>query len=226
MPIRDSQGSLSTSNSSTTFAHGVANGDPNQSSVVLWTRVSGAQAPLNCLWQVATDTHFRHIVVRGSVHTDHAIDYTVNIVVEDLKLGVQYFYRFEMLDSQSPTGRTSTLPAGHVENLALAMFTCTNYTFGHVNAHEVITADERIDLVVHLGDYIYEHGAAGHGGHMGERIGRVHEPSHEITTLADYRMRHAQYKSDICSQAMHVQHPMVAVWDDHESANNPLDEGC
>jgi alkaline phosphatase D len=226
MPMRDSQGSLSTPSSSTTFAHGVASGDPDQSSVVLWTRVSGAQAPVDCLWQVAADNRFRHIVARGSVQTDHTIDYTVKITVGDLKPGTQYFYRFETQDSQSPTGRTRTLPVGHVENLALAVVTCSNYTFGYFNAYEVIAADERVDLVVHLGDYIYEHGVAGYGGDVGERIGRAHEPSHEITTLADYRMRHAQYKSDICSQAMHAQHPMVVIWDDHESANNPWMNGA
>jgi alkaline phosphatase D len=226
MPIRDSQGSLSLPSSSTTFAHGVASGDPDQSSVVLWTRVSGAQAPLNCVWQVAADPRFRHIVARGSVQTDHTIDYTVKIVVKDLKPGIQYFYRFETQDSQSPVGRTKTLPAGHVENLALAVVTCSNYTFGYFNAYEVIAADERVDLVVHLGDYIYEHGVAGYGGHVGERIDRAHSPSHEITSLDDYRMRHAQYKSDICSQAMHAQHPMVVIWDDHESANNPWMEGA
>ncbi|MFT6519241.1 MAG: alkaline phosphatase D, partial [Candidatus Azotimanducaceae bacterium] len=226
MPIRDSQGSLSTPRSSTTFAHGVASGDPDQSSVVLWTRVSGAQAPVICLWQVAADACFRHIVARGFVQTDHTIDYTVKITVEDLKPGIQYFYRFETQDSQSPTGRTRTLPAGHVESLTLAVVTCSNYTFGYFNAYEVIATDERVDLVVHLGDYIYEHGTAGYGGHVGERIGRAHEPSHEITTLADYRSRHAQYKSDICSQAMHAQHPIVVIWDDHESANNPWMKGA
>jgi alkaline phosphatase D len=226
IPIGDSQRSLSTPNSSTTFAHTVASGDPDQFSVVLWTRVSGARAPVNCLWQVAADARFRHIVARGYFQTDHTMDYTVKITVKNLKPGMQYFYRFETQDSQSPTGRTKTLPVGHVENLALAVVTCSNYTFGYFNAYEAIAADERVGLVVHLGDYIYEHGVAGYGGHVGERIGRAHEPSHEISTLADYRMRHAQYKSDICSQAMHAQHPMVVIWDDHESANNPWMKGA
>ena len=89
----------------------------------------------------------------------------------------------------SPAGQTKTLPVGHVDRLVLAVATCSNYSFGYFNAYEVIANDPAIDLVVHLGDYIYEHGTDGYGGQTGRRIGRNHEPPHETLTLADYRLR-------------------------------------
>ncbi|MFT4862645.1 MAG: alkaline phosphatase D, partial [Pseudohongiellaceae bacterium] len=98
--------------------------------------------------------------------------------------------------------------------------------FGHFNAYEVIARDSSVDFVVHLGDYIYEHGANGFGAEVGARIGRPHDPSHEILSLDDYRKRHAQYKTDVSSQAMHRQQPVIVIWDDHESTNNPWMNGA
>ena len=123
-------------------------------------------------------------------------------------------------------GQTQTLPTGHVEELVLAIATCSNYPFGYFNAYESIANDSEIDLVIHLGDYIYEYGTDGYGGETGKRIGRNHHPSHETLTLEDYRQRHAQYKSDQGSLAMHARHPIIVIWDDHESANNPWTGGA
>lgn len=123
-------------------------------------------------------------------------------------------------------GRTRVLPAGHLEQLTLAVLTCSNYAFGYFNVYATIADDPTIDMVVHLGDYIYEHGQNGYGGETGQRIGRVHEPRHETITLDDYRKRHAQYKTDRGSLAMHARHPLIAIWDDHESANNPWTGGA
>jgi len=208
------------------FKHGVASGDPDQSGVVIWTRVSGITRPAYMSWRVATDEKFVNIVARGTIQAVESRYYTAKVVVRQLDSGKQYFYDFKLGDNPSPIGRTKTLPAGHVENLVLAAVTCSNYAFGYFNAYEVIARDPSIDLVIHLGDYIYEHGVDGFGGDVGIRIGRNHEPAHETLSLDDYRRRHAQYKTDIASQAMHAQHPMIVIWDDHESANNPWKNGA
>jgi alkaline phosphatase D len=208
------------------FAHGVASGDPDQSSVVIWTRVSGLTTPVKVDWFVATDASFKHVVSSGVFNTDIHRDHTVKIVADDLKPGESYFYKFAVADSISPTGQTQTLPVGHVEQLVVAVTTCSNYPFGYFNAYDAIAKDASIDLVVHLGDYIYEYGIDGFGAEMGKRIGRDHQPTHETLSLDDYRKRHAQYKTDQGSLAMHARHPLIVIWDDHETANNPWMDGA
>lgn len=208
------------------FGHGVASGDPDQSSVVIWTRISGSTTPVKVDWLVATDTAFKHVVSSGIFTTDSSRDHTVKVVVDALEPGNSYFYKFAVNDSVSPIGRTITLPVGHIEQLVLAVTTCSNYPFGYFNAYDAIAKDSSVDLVVHLGDYIYEYGVEGFGGEMGKQIGRNHQPSHEILTLDDYRKRHAQYKTDQGSLAMHARHPLIVIWDDHETANNPWKGGA
>ena len=118
------------------------------------------------------------------------------------------------------------MPKGELASLGFAVASCSNFPFGHFNAYEAIAKDEQIDFVLHLGDYIYEYGHEGYGGKTGKEIGREHIPSHEIVSLADYRLRHAQYKSDVNSRLMHASHPLIAIWDDHESTNNPYMGGA
>jgi len=204
-----------------TFLHGIASGDPDTTSVVIWTRVSHADRQTRVEWRVATDRNFLDIVAHGQYTTDASRDYTVKVVVDNLSPGQEYFYQFDVGGMRSPAGQTKTLPVGHVERLVLAVATCSRYSFGFFNAYEVIANDPTVDLVVHLGDYIYEYGPEGAGGPTGRRIGRDHEPPHETVTLADYRQRHAQYKTDAGSKAMHARHPLVVLWDDHETANDP-----
>ena len=203
------------------FHHGVASGDPDQNSVVIWTRISGINKPVQVNWQLATDTNFNNVIKKGSLKTDARRDYTVKIVVDKLPSGEEFFYKFDVKDKSSVIGRTQTLPEGHIDKLVLALATCANYPFGYFNAYDAIAKDESIDVVVHLGDYIYEYGVDGFGGDVGKRINRNHLPSHEIITLDDYRQRHAQYKTDPGSLAMHARHPLIVMWDDHETANNP-----
>ncbi len=213
--------------SASIFAHGVASGDPDASSVVIWTRISGASDPVAVDWYVATDSELLNVVAHGQFTTDARRDHTVKQVVDRLAPGASYFYQFVVNDATSPLGQTKTLPVGHLERLVLAVATCSNYPFGWFNAYEVIANDDEIDLVVHLGDYIYEYRArGGYGGATGRRIGRMHKPGHEIVSLDDYRKRHAQYKTDPGSRAMHGRHPLIVIWDDHESANNPWMEGA
>ncbi len=211
---------------SSLFIHGVASGDPDQSSVVIWTRVSEQDGPVDVAWTVAKDADFKHVVAEGVFVTDGHRDHTVKVVVSSLESGQQYFYKFRVRDVYSPVGRTKTLPEGHLDKLVLAVVTCANFSFGYFNVYDAIAKDSTVDIVMHLGDYIYEHGPDAYGGETGKRIGRNHQPPHEIVTLDDYRKRHAQYKTDLGSLAMHARHPLMVIWDDHETANNPWMKGA
>ena len=207
------------------FQHGVASGDPDSSSVVLWTRVSASGA-LDVEWELASDPYFSRIVRRGSFATGPERDHTVKVLAEGLLPGARYFYRFRSQGQLSPVGRTRTLPVGALERLGIALVSCSNYAFGHFNAYAAIARDPAIDFVLHTGDYIYEYGADGWGKDVARRLGRVHQPAHEIVSLSDYRTRHAQYKTDPGSLAMLAAKPLLACWDDHESANNPWTGGA
>ena len=202
------------------FQHGVASGDPDATSVVLWTRVSAA-APLMVEWELAADAKFARIVGRGAVQTGPERDYTVKALAEGLEPGRGYYYRFRAGGALSPLGRTRTLPVGKLDRLGIALASCSNYAFGFFNAYDAIARDPAVEFVLHTGDYIYEYGADGWGGDVAKKIGRVHQPANEIVSLFDYRTRHAQYKTDAGSQAMLAAKPLLACWDDHESANNP-----
>lgn len=202
------------------FGHGVASGDPDATSVVLWTRVS-VSAPIEVEWELASDPRFGSIVRKGRVTTGPERDFTVKVLAEGLKPGGRYFYRFRAAGRISPVGQTRTLPVGRIERLGIALASCSNFAFGYFNAYDAIASDPEVDFVLHTGDYIYEYGADGWGGDIARQIGRVHEPANEIISLFDYRTRHAQYKTDVGSQAMLAAKPLLACWDDHESANNP-----
>lgn len=207
------------------FRHGVASGDPDAVSVVLWTRVTHAD-PLEVEWELAADARFARIVRHGTFATGPERDFTVKVVAEGLEPGARYFYRFRARGETSPVGRTRTLPVGRLEKLGIALASCSNYAFGLFNAYDAIARDPAIDFVLHTGDYIYEYGADSWGGEVAKRIGRVHQPANEIVSLSDYRTRHAQYKTDAGAQAMHAAKPLLACWDDHESANNPWAGGA
>ena len=209
------------SSSSAVFRHGVASGDPDHGSVVLWTRVTVPTSRVTVQWELARDEQFRFLLKRGSTTTDSQRDHTVKVLVDDLPPGETLYYRFVCEEEHSETGRTRTLPSGSLAALGIAIASCSNYPFGYFNAYEAIARDPAIDFVLHLGDYIYEYGPDGYGGRSGAFLGRPHMPAHETITLADYRLRHAQYKSDEQSRAMHAAHPLIPIWDDHESANNP-----
>ncbi|MCB1647671.1 MAG: alkaline phosphatase D family protein, partial [Pseudomonadales bacterium] len=203
------------------FRHGVASGDPRHDSVVLWTRVSGMNDGVRVGWVLANDPELTQVVSRGEFRTGPERDFTVKVVPQGLTAGVDYYYRFICDGVHSDTGRTRTLPQGDVSQLGLALASCSNYAFGFFNAYRAIALDPDISFVLHTGDYLYEYGAKGWGGEIAASIGRVHQPGHEIISLADYRIRHSQYKADTDSQLMHRSHPLIALWDDHESANNP-----
>lgn len=207
------------------FLHGVASGDPDATSVVLWTRVT-TTGDVDVAWELAADAGFSRIVRQGTIATGAERDHTVKVLAEGLEPGARYFYRFRLGGQASPVGRTRTLPVGRLDRLGIALASCSNFAFGYFNAYDAIARDPLIDFVLHTGDYIYEYGADGWGADVARKLGRVHQPAGEIVTLADYRTRHAQYKTDAGSQAMLAAKPLMACWDDHESANNPWTGGA
>jgi alkaline phosphatase D len=210
----------------TIFRHGVASGDPDQQSVVLWTRVTTDAENESVQWAIASDPEFRSIVGQGEAVASSERDHTLKIVAEGLEPGATYYYHFTTTGETSPVGRTKTLPTGPVERWGIALASCSNYPFGYFNAYDAIAKDEAVDLVLHTGDYIYEYGADEWGDQTGKVLNRRHDPPHEIVTLDDYRRRHAQYKSDAGSRAMLAAHPLIAFWDDHETTNNPWTGGA
>ncbi len=207
------------------FRHGVASGDPDATSVVLWTRVT-TSGDVTVVGEIARDPDFTSITARTELATGPDRDHTVKWLARDLQPGQTYFYRFRLDSEVSPTGRARTLATGKLDRLGIALASCSNYAFGHFNAYEAIAHDAGVDFVLHTGDYIYEYGQDGWGDEAGKALGRRHDPAHEIVSLSDYRRRHAQYKTDAGAQAMHAAHTLLACWDDHESANNPWTGGA
>ncbi len=209
------------------FEHGVASGDPLRDRIILWTRLSGADRAMAVDWQLASDYSFTDIVAKGRVTTSAGRDYTVKVDVAGLKPGTPYVYRFLCSDVVSPVGRTHTLPE-EADDVVLAAVSCSLHPNGYFNAYRAIANLERVDAVVHLGDYIYEYGAGpeDYGMGNGRSLGRTPEPPYEIVHLDDYRTRHAQYKRDADLQAAHARAPWICVFDDHEIANNPWTGGA
>jgi len=206
------------------FQHGVASGDPLADRVILWTRITAATgAPVPVRWSIAEDEAFRRIVDGGEATALPWRDHTVKVDAAGLEPARSYFYRFEALGHQSPMGRTRTLPMTGTTRARLAIASCANLPFGYFNAYGRIAARDDLDAVLHLGDYLYEYAPGEYGD--GTALGRVHLPARELIALADYRMRHAQYKTDPDLQEAHRRHPWICVWDDHEIANNSWRDG-
>jgi alkaline phosphatase D len=173
-------------------------------------------------WEVAKDEQFSAVLKSDTLGTTPLRDYTVKVDVTGLEPGQHYFFRFSALGASSPVGRTKTLPTNAVDSLKLAVVSCSNWEFGYFNAYDRI-ADKEVDAVLHLGDYIYEYGVGKYGD---TTIGRLHVPAHEIVSLSDYRSRHSQYRLDEGSIHLGARHPMIAIWDDHEVANNSYVTGA
>ncbi len=213
-----------------TFGHGVASGDPNQTAVILWTRVTPeVQEPVPVMWNVSRDTAMKDVVKKGTFVTGPERDFTVKVDVDGLEPGQVYYYWFTAGQTASPVGTTRTLPTGGVASYRMAVVSCSNFPFGYFNAYREIAKRGQtsvIDAVIHTGDYIYEYGTTGYGGPSGKELNRNHEPAHECVSLADYRVRHAQYKADVDLQAAHAVAPWFCTWDDHESANNSYRTGA
>ena len=200
------------------FLHGVASGDPTTDSVVLWTRVTTAAASAAVRWEMSRDPAFRVVDKYGTVTADAERDHTVKVAPGGLKPGEIYHYRFWLGEEVSPVGRARTLPVGRLDRLGLALASCSNYALGYFNAYEAIANDPEIEFILHTGDYIYEH--ANDTSRRSSYFVRPCQPVHETVSLADYRLRHATHKADPQSQRMHAMHPLLALWDDHDVAND------
>lgn len=209
------------------FNHGVASGDPRHDRVVIWTRVSPEQpGPVPVRWILARNRDLSDVVKTGVIETSEARDYTVKVDVTGLRAGAPYFYGFRAGQASSPVGKTRTLPRGRLDQVKLAVASCASYPHGFFNAYEALAQRDDVDVVVHLGDYIYEYGLSGYGGDVAIQLGRVPSPEVECTRLEDYRARHAQYKTQAELQSAHAMAPWIVVWDDHETANDTFATGA
>ena len=203
------------------FQHGVASGDPLQDRVLLWTRItSHGNDDIAYRWRLDPMDR-KGGGKRGEGVTGSDRDFTVKMDVTNLEPGRAYSFQFEAGGVTSPVGRTMTLAEGPTKDAVLAVCTCALYPNGYFNAYGAIAKLARVDAIVHLGDYIYEYGGPISYGMDSAVAGeRPHDPGHECVSLADYRRRHAQYKTDPQLQAAHARAPWIVVWDDHETAND------
>lgn len=225
------------------FLHGVASGDPLSDRVILWTRITprpgieiAEELNVSLQWQIAYDREMREICASGSVQTSQEQDFTVKVDAAGLQPGQVYYYRF-LLAPEAPmqatglysaVGRSKTLPAkaAGVRQVKLAVVSCSNYPAGYFNVYAACAAESELDAVLHLGDYIYEYEADGYACDDAEKLGRVSQPASALMHLQDYRQRYAQYRTDPHLQALHAQAPMIAVWDDHEFADDAWRDGA
>ncbi|WP_317204368.1 alkaline phosphatase D family protein [Janthinobacterium sp.] len=214
-------------NFSASFLHGVASGDPQADGFIIWTRATPSEArSFMVFWEVASDAQFAQIVKRGEFSTGPERDFTVKVDVTGLSANSAYFYRFNVGDVRSPTGRSKTLASAKAEQVKLAVFTCSNYPAGYFNVYAEAAKLNDIDAAVHLGDYIYEYQRDGYASQDAAALKREVDPKNEIITLTDYRSRYAQYRTDADLQALHARLPFIAVWDDHEFANDTWNGGA
>ncbi|MFF3123979.1 alkaline phosphatase D family protein [Streptomyces sp. NPDC057908] len=220
------------------FLHGVASGDPLPDGILLWTRVtpapdavpgSGRGADTAVRWEVAEDKEFARVVARGATVAKAASDHTVKADVRGLSPATAYWFRFSAGDGTgtfSPTGRTRTAPTAGAATpgVRFGVVSCANWESGFFSPYRHLAARADLDAVLHLGDYIYEYASGSYPD--AKYVVRPHEPKHEILTLADYRTRHGNYKTDTDLQALHATHPLIAIWDDHEFANDAWSGGA
>lgn len=209
------------------FLHGIASGDPASDAVILWTRVTPeSEGDVKVSWQVATDAAFAQLVTIGEMVTNANRDYTVKIDARGLRAGKNYFYRFMTGGKTSEVGKTCTLPEGDVSSVKLAVMSCANFPAGYFNAYELAAAQDDLDAVVHLGDYIYEYARGGYASEHAAELGREVLPANELLSLSDYRTRYGQYRTDTSLQKLHAKVPFITVWDDHEVANDTWRDGA
>ncbi|MGM0766819.1 MAG: alkaline phosphatase D family protein [Pseudomonadota bacterium] len=212
------------------FNHGIASGDPLSDRVILWTRITPTESlardagTIPVRVTVARDRDMQEKIGIVSATTGAEQDFCVKVDVAGLMPDTWYYYQFSVGDQASAVGRTRTFPESgtSAERARFAVVSCSNYAFGLFSVYKAVSEQSDLDFILHLGDYIYEYGP----GEYGDFPGREPLPAHEILDLADYRQRHAQYKTDSNLQAVHQQFPMICIWDDHESANDSYVDGA
>jgi alkaline phosphatase D len=222
------RGMASGSGTSAVFQHGIASGDPLADRVMLWTRVTpdDHDNPVPVQWVLATDERFKHVVASGTTDATLDADWTVHADAAGLDADATYHYRFRALDTDSPVGRTRTLPTS-TDHVRIAMVSCAKFNAGFFNAYSRIAARDDLSFLLHLGDYIYEASNTPPASQTpGADIGRPFEPLHECVTLDDYRARYNQYHRDPDVQRLHAAHPVVTTVDDHEFADGAWRDGA
>ena len=210
------------------FLHGVASGDPLKDKVILWTRLTpnDVSLRLEVIWEIALDQKFSQLVNFGKVQTAQAQDFTVKVDANKLRSNQRYYYRFRYGNVISPIGQTKTLPETS-NTVSFAVCSCSNYPAGYFHVYQEI-AKQDVDVVIHLGDYIYEYGKDGYATEDAAKLGRelALDNNKEMMTLDDYRKRYALYRKDIDLQTVHQRHPFIVIWDDHELANDTWKDGA
>eukprot|EP01043_Picozoa_sp_COSAG02_P052898 COSAG02_NODE_5769_length_4052_cov_13.591665_3_plen_637_part_00 len=213
------------------FEHGVASGDPLSDRIILWTRITPQQQQqhgqqVDVRWELSRTQEFGIIDMSGIVHTDAEHDWTVKHDAADLQHSTPYWFRFMVNDHASPVGTFKLPPPeGHqLSSLQYAVFSCANWRFGYFNGYED-AAQRGLDFWIHLGDFYYEYGSTFYPlQHQAVREGLV--PAHDAVTLADYRLRHSHYRRDASLQKLTAAAPLIAIWDDHEVANDQWANGA
>lgn len=214
---------------SNVFRHGIATGDPLVDRVVFWTRVSvdGATGDIPVVLTVATDPELTSVVGTFVESATAAHDYCVKLdpllrASTDTSAAQTYYYQFSALGNTSAVGRTRLLPGNNaaISRLRFAVFSCSSIAHGFFNTYAAALRHQDLDAIFHLGDYVYEYGNGEYGS------AREYEPAHEMSTLSDYRMRHAQYKREPELMLLHQQNPFITTWDDHETTNDSYRDGA
>lgn len=213
------------------FTHGVASGDPTPSSAIIWTRATPRDAgviAVAVVWEIATDANFTNIVRNGASPVVAVNDFILKVDAQQLDAGMTYYYRFSSGATVSPVGQFKTLPHGSVEQVKLAVFSCSNYPAGYFHVYAEAAKRDDLDAVVHLGDYIYEYENGGYATEDAEALGRTIPADNDVETISldDYRKRYALYRSDPDLQSLHQKAAFITVWDDHEVANDAYRDGA
>ena len=221
--------SSSCSKNTYSFNHGVASGDPLEDRVILWTRVTPQQAgPVETILEISENENFSKIAHSTKLQTSSLSDYTVKydfLAKQYCDSDRGFFYRFRAGSSISEIGKSKTF-SKNTESVKIGVFSCSNFPAGYFNAYQAAAEKNDLDLWLHLGDYLYEYPMGGYATDNAEKLGRTPSPTHEMITLSDYRLRHAQYKLDHGSKALHKHAPLIAVWDDHEFSNDAWKRGA
>ncbi|QOG01144.1 alkaline phosphatase [Flavobacterium sp. MDT1-60] len=211
------------------FETGVASFDPTEKGVIIWTRYStGSDAEIT--WELSKDAAFSEVTRKGQAAASSINDFTIAVDVQNITSNTKYYYRFYNAKTKqvTVTGETRTLPSktDSVNDVKMAVVSCSNFPAGLFNVYGAIASSDA-DVVVHLGDYIYEYAPGQYGTNpFTNPLGREHKPAREITSLSDYRERYRQYRGDKNLQLLHQKKPFICVWDDHEFANDSYKSGA
>lgn len=222
------------------FTHGVASGDPLATRVILWTRAfaENNSADFLVFWTISERSDMNNPVTGGMVLASASNDWCCKVDAQGLLPGKTYYFQFVHRERRSAIGVTKTLPVGDVSNIKLAVFSCSNHPKGFFNVYREAARRDDLNAVLHLGDYIYEYGPSGYvtpglaagRNSAGQAVSqpRINQlnPSKEIVSLADYRLRYALYRSDADLQELHRKNAWITVWDDHESSNDSWRNGA